>query len=321
MTEKVTEDRGDALVLTGDEAGDTADLKAKEAEVAAAKEVADKATADKEAADKAASEKEATDKAAADGKKISIPKERFDEAVGKARAEAAAAQKALAEAQGKLKQMEGQIDAGKVELEIDKLEDELDKARADGKAEEVARLRKEIRGKMQALSHAQARAEAVYATAVAVETVKYDAAVTRMEVEHPELNPESDTYDEARVAEVQEFKDAFEAAGKSSTEALQKALKAVYRGGDKPAADDKAKEKAAAETKARAEAEAAKRKEEAVKRGLDAKAKQPADTKGGGDSDKNGKSDDPAANAAKLSDREFDKLTEDELKKARGDSL
>lgn len=318
MTDKV-EDRGDHLQAADHE---TVDPKAEEAKAAEAKAAEEKAAADAKAAEdaKTAEEKAAAEKAERE-KDIRIPKSRMDEAVKKARAEAETAHRALAEANAKLKAAEGSVDAAKIEARIGELEEELDKAVADNDKTQIKQLRTDIRSLERVLSDSRAEAKAAYATAVAVEQVRYDAVVQRMEMEHPELNPEEeDTYDQEKVDEVLELKEAFEAKGLGSSESLKKSLGVLYRGAPAP---DKKPEQSEAEKKAakeKADAEAAKRKEEAVKKGLDAKGKQPADNKAvGADADKAGKAGDPAAEAAKMSDREFDKLTPEELARARGD--
>jgi len=315
MTEKAT-DRGDNLdsTATGDDNTDLEAGKKEELEAAGKAEAEAKVKAEAEA--KAGAEAEA--KAKADKEKgIMIPKARFDEGIKKARTEAEAALKRLAEAEAKLKESEGKVNAEQVESDIDKLEEDLEKARADGNAEKAAALRKQIRGKVQLLADARADAKANMAVAIAVEKVKYESVVSKMEEVHPELNPDdTDNYDQEKVDEVLELKEAFEAAGHASSAALDKALKHVYKGGKGPEKDTKA----AAEAEAKAKAEAEKRTAEAAKRGLDTKNAQPADAKAGADSDKGGKTG-STKDTARMSDSEFNKLTEDEKRKLRGDDL
>lgn len=315
MTDKA-EDRGDAIA-DGDESGDTLDpaVKADEKDEVAEKEATEKEAAEKEAAEKVEAEEAA--KAKADDKEPKIPKSRFDEAVRKARLEAESANKKAADLEARLRQSQGAVDAAKLEEEIDALEVELDGAKADGNVDKAKAIRAQIRARQQAISDARSDAKANYAVAVAVEQIRYDALVSRMEIEHPELNPElEDTYDKDQVEELLDLKGAFEAKGLGSAEALTKALRTVYRGGPKPAVKEED-----AEAKIKADAAAAARKAEAVKRGLDTKAKQPADGKKvGADSDKAGKGD-PASDAAKMSEAAFAKLTPEELARARGDIL
>jgi hypothetical protein len=304
------QDRGDEHTGAGND-----DLSAEERAAAAA------------AAEAAAAKiKTAEDAGAADAdeKDVKIPKARFDEAVGKARKAQEAAEARAKELEDKLKAQEKGSDAEKIEKEISELEDKIDAALADGNKEKVAELRRQVRAKMQEVASANANQAAAYATAVAVERVRYDAAVERFEGLHPEMNPDSDKYDEALTADLIELKQAYEAAGLGSTDALKKAVKYVFKEapkevkqdeGDKGDKGDKGDDAA----KAAAAEKAAKLKEEAIKRGLEARKAQPP-AEGGKASDKAGKTTDNL-NVLKMSDRDFAKLPEDEKARLRGDIL
>lgn len=294
------ESRGDEIEATGDEAGDTADLEVKDQKT----ELEDKVEKEDEEGSTTVETKEKH-----------IPKSRFDQAVNKARREAEAATKRADELEAKVRASEGKIDAAKVEEEIEALEDDLEKAIADGNAEAKKRIRSEIRAKSQSLADSRAQVLAAYSTAQAIEQVRYDALVGQMEAEHPELSPDNeDVYDQDVVDEITEFKEAFEAKGLSSSEALKKSLKAVFRGGTKPEAEKDETKKDEAKTKADERTAAA------VKKGIETKGKQPADKKAGSDSDKAGKTGKPK-DAEKLTDKDFDKLSKEELASMRGDSI
>lgn len=320
MTEEII-DRGDGDIDANGKADDTADLTPEEL-AAAEKELAlenetPEAKAEREKVEKAEKEKN-----------ITIPKARMDEAVGKARKEAQAAIDRADALEAQLKASTGMADVAKLEEQIDTAEDKLEKAIADGNVELKQALRKEIRALNRQISDSGAAAHAARATATAVEQVRYEATVTQLELDHPELNPDNeDTYDAEKVAELSELKAGFEALGHSSSDALRKALKAVYRDGPKPAAaDDDGKtdeeKQAEAEAKAKRVAEkAAEIKAAAVAKALAAKGKQPVDQKKTGlESDKGGqKSKDKPV--SKMSDKEYDALPEEEKARARGDIL
>lgn len=325
MTKEITEDRGDLVeqddeTLQGGQTDDTVDLKDEKAEAGSdgdKKVVADaeeKVEADgKDDADAEVEEDGEDGEKDAKSKKIYIPKERFDSAVKKARLAEEAAVKRAEALETQLKAQQGKVDAEKIDKEIDELSDKLDDAVRDGVKEEAKRLRAEIRAKTQMLADARAEVKAQYATAMAVEQIRYNALVDRMEIEHPELNPDNeDTFDEELVAEVSELKTAFEKSGLSSSESLSKALKAVYRNGPKPADEKKVDAKDKADD----------RKADSVAKGLDTKKKQPPGPgiKAGASSDKAGKKE-ASLNVGRMSDKEFDKLPEDERKRARGDTL
>lgn len=313
MGDEIVVDRGDEIT-TGDEPGDTGDLK----------------TEGTEPEGKEPEGKEPEEKTEPEPKddEPRIPKSRFDQAVGKARAAEKAAQEKATKLEAELAAARGTVDYDKVEVEIDKLEDDLEEAIKDGNVEAKQRIRKEIRAKNAQLGEAKAAAYSQYATAVAVEQIRYDAAVERMEVEHPELNPDfEDTLDTEKIEEIMDLKTSFEAKGESSTVALKKAIKYVYgtaapkakeKADDKPEA--KKDEKSQESLKEKADAEGAKRKEEAVKKSLEVKGKQPSNEKAGIDSDKAGKTA-KQADVTKMTDKDFDKLDDDELKRLRGDNV
>jgi len=325
----INEDRGD-VVTASDESGDTDDQN-KDVRSEDAGDLNKDSEGDKDDKSKDA---DADDKQGDEGDKKSdkkddkeeprIPKSRFDQAVAKARKEAEIAQQKLAELEEEMEAQRGILDLEKVENEIDALEDKLEEAIKDGNAETKQRLRKEIRRKNQEIAEAKAAQHAARATAAAIEKVTYDALVKELEVQHPELNPENeDTYDDDAASEIMELKEAFEAKGHGSTEALRKAVRAVYgRAPAKPKADESKDDKSEdPEAKRKAEEAAAKRKEEAVKKGLEAKGQQPADSKKAGlDSDKAGRKG-SLKDPDKLSEAEWDKLTDEEKARMRGDIL
>lgn len=245
--------------------------------------------------------------------KLTIPKAVFDERIKKVREREEVANRRAEEAEAKLKAQAGDIDVAKIDAEIDELEEKLEKAVADNNPELKKQYRTEIRAKVQAIAEARASVQAQYQSAVAIEQIRYDAAVSRMEMEHPEMNPDNDeTYSQEAIDELTDLKEAYEAKGDSSTVALNKALRVIYKGAKPPEKEDK-KEDAEKKGEARTEA--------AVKAGLEAKKKQPSSAKVGLASDKAGKAGDAAKDVLKMSDKEFDKLDKDALAKARGDDF
>lgn len=335
--DKKVEDRGDTIISASDDSGETDDQNLKDQDKksgdADKKDDDDKGGEDKKSDD---SDKSADDDAAdkkddkdeeGEGKdkkeEPRIPKSRFDQAVAKARRETEAERERAAALQDKLDAMQGESDVDKIEDKIDKLEEDLEGAIKDGNAEKKLRLRKEIRKLNQEIAETKAAQHAARATAIAIERITYDSLVKETEAAHPELNPEDEGYDQDVVDELNEYKEAFEAKGHGSTESLRKALRAIY--GKAPAKsekedEDKGDDKGDKKDEAAAAA-AAKRKEDAVKKGLDTKGKQPADSKKAGlDSDKAGKKS-TVTDVSKLTDKEFEKMDEGELKRARGDML
>lgn len=246
-----------------------------------------------------------------------VPHARMKEAVEKERKAREKTEAELKEAKDKLDSANRGVDLKKLATEIEELDEALDKAIADGDAEAKKRIRGEIREKQMTLARAEAAALSAQATAMAVERVRYDALVERLEKEHPVMNPEHEDYDEDIVAEIVELKDAYEAKGESSSDALKKAAKYVLRTlpEKKEEVEEESEEDAEAKKKAEEERRAA-----AVKKAQEAKGRQPASVdKGGKSSDKSGGG--MKGNVDKLSDEEFDKLDPKEVARLRGDTV
>ena len=253
-----------------------------------------------------------------------VPHAVMKEAVEKERKAREAATNRLAELEAAetARQKKG-TDTGNLSGEIEELEELLDKAIADNDLVEKKRIRTEIRTKQGQLNASAVAEASARAQATAVEQVRYDALCDRLETEYPEINRNHDNFSQAFEESVMDEKDVQERAGKSSTEALKKAVSIVTNSPEwrdklaearKKPEDDKGDDE-------EAKAEAAKRKKEAVERGLAAKGKQPPNAaKGAGaDSDKGGGS--KAKNIDKMSEADFDKLSDEEKARMRGDTL
>ena len=246
-----------------------------------------------------------------------VPKGRFDKAVEKEREARKAAEARELELRSQLRKQGDDDSAAKVEEEISALEDKLDQAIADGDADAKKAIRAQIREKTQGLAEARAAKQAAYATALAVEKVQYANAVQVLEAQFPQMNPDADEFDQEVVGELLELKEAYEAKGMGSTDAIKKAAKYVFRTAPAEVKKEAAKKEATEAEKAEAADKAAKLKEEAIKRGLAAKGKQPPVTQSGKSSDKGGQG--AEANVAKMTDKDFAKLPDDEKARLRGD--
>lgn len=308
-------DRGDNL-----ESGGGAEDEAAKA-AAAAEKVAT------EAAEKAAAEKTAREAS------MTIPKSRFDEAVAKERVAREAAEKRVAEFEAKSKKEAAGADVAKLRTEIDALEDQLEAKMTEGTPAERKMIRAQIREKQEVLSDAKASAKATMATALAIEQMRYDGAVEKLEGEYPFLVAGSEDFNQTITGEVLELKAAYEASGLASSEAIKKAVKVLepslkaakeaLKKVDPAAAKvaeeaaKKAAEEAAEKAKTKIDEETErKRREEAVKKGLEAAAATPAAAKVAGKVD----SKVPNLDPKKMSTKDFDALPEEELKRLRGDN-
>lgn len=207
-----------------------------------------------------------------------------------------------------------------VEEKLVKADADYAKLIADGEMEKAAAKMREIRAMEREVNEKKADMRIAAAEARAVEQVRYDALVDRMEEAYPQLNPQDDNFSKEKTAEVLEMKAAFQATGHTPSQALQRAIKYVM------GATTKA-QKAATEVTPRVDAdEAAKAKADARaaeqrKKNLDAAEKQPPDLKKvGQDSDKMG-GNISAKDVLKMSQEDFAKLDEKTLAKMRGDEI
>jgi hypothetical protein len=302
-------DRGDNHVATeddkdGDDKGaekDSGSDKGKAGAAKAGEDGEDDAETEEERA-----EREKEEKAAAEHKRIRIPKARVDEMIAKERAKAEALQKELDKALSAVAKKETSADVQVIQKRIDQLEDEIEGFRADGKKTELQVARKEMRELQDVLMEHKINERAGQAKEMAKTELKYDALVEQIEKDFPELNPESDDYDEAKASEVLELRDGFAKNGVNAYDALKRAMKYVM--GDKKVAA----------TSAKADDRAEKAREKAVSA---AKA-QPQNLKNVGfDSDKAGGGAGEAKNVLKMDQKEFAKLTDEQRKAMRGDEV
>lgn len=211
--------------------------------------------------------------------------------------------------------------------EITQLEDKLiaketeyNKAMADGEIDKANALMREIRTMDRDITGKRMAMDIQAAEARAVERVRYDTLVERMEEAYPQLNPDDDNFDKAKTSEVLELKAAYQATGYTPSQALQKAIKLVMP--PKTKAQEAAAEttpRVSAEDAAKAKAEA--RAAEQRKKNADVAGKQPpVTTKVGQDHDKLG-GQISAKDVLKMSQDDFMKLDEKTLAAMRGDEL
>jgi hypothetical protein len=265
-----------------------------------------------------------------DDKKQVIPKARFDELRTKSKAQIEALNKEVEDLRKKSAADTRVDDTKKTEDAIANLEKEIDALMADGKTGEAMGKMREVRILERALITAEAKFSSDQARAVAVEQVRLDLMVERLEQEYPQINPDADEYDQDLVDEVMELKSAFEKAGKSSSEALSKAVKYVLA--DKIAAkDEKATDKKKDDEEEEGEEDekpkkaskdkGSERKKEAIKRNAKDATKIPAKTdEHGVDSNKKGGAV-TTKDVMKMTEEEFEALPESTKARLRGDVL
>lgn len=211
--------------------------------------------------------------------------------------------------------------------EITQLEDKLiaketeyNKAVADGELDKANKLMREIRTMDRDINDKRTNMNIQAAEARAVERVRYDTLVDRMEEAYPQLDPKHQDFDKDKTAEVLELKAAYQTTGYTPSQALQKAIKLIMP--PKTRAQETAAEatpRVSAEDAAKAKAEA--RAAEQRKKNADVAGRQPpATTKVGQDHDKLG-GQISAKDVLKMSQDDFMKLDEKTLAAMRGDEL
>ena len=246
-------------------------------------------------------------------KRVRIPKARFDEALGKAKAREQALLDEIEKLKGGQQASATAKAVREMRDEIDKLQDKYEDLILDGKKDEARKVRRQVEGLRDELSEYQTNTKSEAARKAAIDEMSYNAQLAGYEAKYPALNPEHEDFDEEKTDEVASLLTAFVKAGQKRADALAKAVKYVLgapaapsKGGD----DDKAK--------GMAEQRAA----EARKKAAEANKKQPPDGKNVGlDSDKAGGGNKGDIDIMRMTQDKFAKLDEETLSKLRGDEV
>lgn len=303
-------DRGDNFV-PADEAADAAAAADATAEIA--KIEAEKAEVTPE--DKTEDETEAAKVEEGKTKDTRIPLARHEKMMEKGRLE----REALIAENEKLRQgtvlskTNEAIDA--TEERLVKMEAEYNELLGKGEIKEATAKMTEIRRTERLISDAKSDFKAQVAENSAYERVRYDSTIERIEEAYPELDPDGEDFDKDMSEKVVKLYQRLTKAGDDRVSAIKEAVRLVV-GEPKSRTEKRALDTDVKVTKAELEAE---RKAASLKKNVEASKKQPADlSKVGLDSDK-GDTAVSSADIMRMSQKEFAKLTEAELSKARGD--
>jgi len=319
------EDARKAAIARGDELPDPdakADAAAQKADEdkKAAEEAArgDKKTADEqseeigeETADEKA-EREKEEQAQQHKKRVRIPLERHEAVLNQARAREEALLQRL-QALEKKDQPAPRNVLGEMKTKIDELQDKYEDHVFKGEKDEARTARKELDALRDRYTDAKVALSGDQARIQTIDSLKYEAALAKVEADYAALNPDTDTFDEAKANEVAELMSMFQAKGHTRQSSLEKAVKYVM-GEAKPARKD---------DDGTAAALAAKRAEEARKKAAEASGKQPPNSQvTGQDNDKAGNKDGGKGfDVMKASQEQFAKLDEETKARLRGDIL
>lgn len=310
-------DRGDDFTPTGPDAPavDPADQAA--ADALAAQIEAEKAEKEAKAGEKDEKDEKDEKGGKPKPKDTRIPLARHEEVLNKERERRAAVETELAQ----YKQGKQVADLGKeitaAETALQALETTYAKQLADGEIDKAAKTMTEIRRAERDINARTAEANLAAAEARAVERVRYDTTVERLEEQYPALNPDHDDFDKTKTGEVIELKEAYQLKGYPPSAALQKAVKLLMPPVTK--AQERAVE---VEPRVDAAAVEAARKAAAVAKTAEAVGKTPASLgKTGLDSDRAGGGLTSAKDVLKMPYNEFVKLDEATLARLRGDEI
>lgn len=208
-----------------------------------------------------------------------------------------------------------------LENEVMGLEDQYNRALIDGKTDEATKLFRQIRQTERQITERKAGFEIQAAEARAIEKVRYDTTLERIEEAYPQINPDDDRFDEGLAQEMVEMRDAYLTRGHSRSDALQKAVKYIL----KPMTQ-KQKDAVSVTARVSEEDKAAALRDERAKgsreKAAEAAGKQPPNTSSiGRDSDRAGGGILDAKSVLKMSQMDFAKLDEKELARMRGDDM
>lgn len=248
-----------------------------------------------------------------------IPKARFDEAVGKEREAREAAEARAADLERQLaEKAKVETNTAKVtelETKVTELETQYTQLVLDGEPEKAAAVMREIRMAERQIVRMEQADEAKSTTTQILEAERFELTVARLEAEHSELNPKSETYDADLVQMIVDRQRSLVAGGMAPSAAMTQAAEKILEREAKlrAPATEKVEEKglstAATDRKA---AQVAKNVEAA-------KAQAPSTKETGLDSDKVGEKALP--NVAQMTPEEYQALPESTRARLRGDLL
>ena len=311
LPEDLAKARGDLVEVDEDDEPATPAKPAAKAEATPAEEDdsdEDDPEAEGEETEEERLEREAQEAEEAKKKRIRVPKARLDEESAKRK-----------KAEGELEKLRAQLAAqaraqeeaaipkgpsmGELEKELEDLEEKYEDAVINGEKETARKLRGQIAKARDTIIESRVTTKAEAARSAALEQVQFDNFLERTLAAYPELDRSSEKYDPASEADVMDIAEAFLAKGQSRVEAISKAVKLVL--GAKKAAEPEPELKTEKKTLSRKVVDTEKQ----------AAVKQPPSLKPVGDSgDKQ-----PSLHA--LPEDQFNKLSEAELRAARGDDI
>lgn len=250
------------------------------------------------------------------GKGKFIPLDRHEKLLKKERTRREELEAQLSQSRAGQQMAQANEDLSRVEDELVAMEAKYNDLLAEGDTQAAAQLMTQIRRKNAELNSITAAQRDAEVMARAVEKVRFDEALDRIEEAYPELDPDSDEYDEDTYQDVYDLMMAGRQRGLSATKALQRAVARVM------GAETTAQKRATTATPRVDENDvASRRRGEAVRRNLDAARRTPPATH------RISANNDAAGGALtakavmNMSEDDFEKLSDKDLARLRGDVL
>jgi hypothetical protein len=246
-----------------------------------------------------------------------IPKTRFDQAVQKERERAAQYERELKQYREREQQLAQAANFEQSQAQIKEMLKQHSSLLADGDLDKASEVMEQVLQLRDDMQNIRMQTQADNARNSAKIEVQYDATVQRLETEYPEINPDSDSFDQDAVRRVQMMVTGImQNEGKNPAQALMEATDILLKPA-KLARGETLRDKPSQE----AVESGLRRTQQQIDKNLKAAEQQPPTTREvGADHDKTGGVMD-ADMLAGMSFDEFMNVPDSELAKLRGDFL
>ena len=235
--------------------------------------------------------------AKSDEKSHMVPKARMDEEIARRRQ--------LEDRLAKLEDDAKPQEAPEPEFDFDSKEADYMEAVLDGETEKAKAVRKEIRGEERKAIAKELREDIHNTTNVTKQHLDLDVAVADMMASYPVLDSTSDEADADLIAEANELMGMYAEKGMAQADALRKAVRMTLASNMPELLQPKAVQSKPA----------AKKRTTDVKQKLEAASKQPAKLKGESAATRGN----DVVDISTMTDADFDKLSDAQMKRLRGD--
>lgn len=250
------------------------------------------------------------------GKGGAIPLDRHEKILAKERARREEAEAQLEQSRAGKEVVKANDAMAAIEDQLVEMERKYNDLLAEGDTAAAAAVMTNIRHKNAELTRVGSEQRDAVIMAQAVERVRYDEALNRIEEAYPALDPESSSFDEDLMQDVKDMMTAGMQRGLSATKSLQRAVARIMR------PETTAQRDATTVTPRVDEKQVAdERKGEAVKRNLDAAKRTPPATHrvGAGNDDAGGAL--TAKTVIAMDEADFEKLGSKDLDKLMGNTF